>query len=334
MPAEWERHSAIWLSWPHDTKSFPHIEKAEGSFADFIKEISESEKVELQVLNEVMQDHAEEMLEARGVHMEAISFRPADYADVWFRDYGPLFVVNRETHELAMTKWVFNAWGNKYDVLLKDNKTPYRMNTVLNLKMFEPGIVMEGGSIDVNGCGTLMTTEQCLLNKNRNPNLSREEIEKYLSDYLGISHFIWLKEGIAGDDTDGHIDDIARFVNENTVLCAYEEDTTSPDHAPLKENFEILKNAKDQDGNPLSVLKLPMPGKVPAHEEQLPASYTNFYIGNEKILVPIFGTENDAKALNIIQAAFPNRKVVGIDATYLVYGLGTFHCMSQQQPEV
>lgn len=334
MPAEWEKHSAIWLSWPHDPYSFPHLEKAEASFADFIKEIYTSETVNLQVLNEVMQDRVAQMLEERGVDLDAINFHPANYADIWFRDYGPLFLIHPETKELAMSKWIFNAWGGKYDALLKDNQIPYAMNKELKLRMFETNIVMEGGSIEVNGKGTLMTTEQCLLNKNRNPDLSREQIEKYLSDYLNVRHFIWLKEGIEGDDTDGHIDDIARFVNPTTVLCAYEEDTSSKNHAILKENFEILENATDQDGTKLNVIKLPMPGVVPAHEHALPASYANFYIGNTKVLVPTFGTKNDAKALEIIQSVFPDRKVVGVDATYLVYGLGTFHCMSQQQPTV
>ena len=332
MPAEWEKHSAVWLSWPHDTTSFPHLEEAETSFANFIKEISESETVELQTVNEVVEDRAVAMLQERGVNENAVRFHPANYADIWFRDYGPTFVTNKETKELAMTKWTFNAWGNKYKILLKDNEIPYAMNAKMKLPMFETGIVMEGGSIEVNGKGTLMTTEQCLLNKNRNPNLSREDIERYLSDYLGVRHFIWLKEGIEGDDTDGHIDDIARFVNETTVLCAYEEDTASPDHAVLKENFEILQHSTDQDGNPLSVIKLPTPGKISAHAEPLPASYANFYIGNTKVLVPTFGTANDQKALDIIQSVFPDRKVIGIDATYLVYGFGTFHCMSQQQP--
>lgn len=334
MPAEWKPHSGIWLSWPHDNESFPHLEKAENSFAEFIKEIYTSDTVHLQVLNEVIQDRALEMLEARGVDVDLIHFHQRDYADIWFRDYGPLFLINPETKELAMSKWIFNAWGGKYDALLKDNKIPYAMNESLKLKMFETNIVMEGGSIELNGAGTLMTTEQCLLNKNRNPELSREQIEKYLSDYLNVRHFIWLKEGIEGDDTDGHIDDIARFVNETTVLCAYEDDESSKNHAILKENFEILQNATDQDGNKLNVVKLPMPGVVPAHDRVLPASYANFYIGNTKVVVPTFGTENDAKALEIIQSVFQKRKVVGVDATYLVYGLGTFHCMSQQQPAI
>lgn len=334
MPAEWENHSAVWLSWPHDTKSFPYLEKAQTAVAEFIKEIHTDERVELQVLNDTMKEKVITLLKEYGVNLGYVRFHMTDYADIWFRDYGPIFVTNPETKELALTKWIFNAWGNKYESLLKDNETPRRINEILKLPMFEAGIVMEGGSLEVNGHGTLMTTEQCLLNKNRNPDLSREEIENYLSQYLGVSHFIWLKKGIEGDDTDGHIDDIARFVNENTVLCAYEEDTSSPNHDVLKENFEILERSHDQDGNGLNVIKLPMPGHIPSHNELLPASYANFYIGNEKVLVPIFGTSKDAEALNIIQKVFPNRKVTGIDATYLVYGLGTFHCMSQQQPAV
>jgi agmatine deiminase len=233
-----------------------------------------------------------------------------------------------------MTKWIFNAWGNKYETLLKDNLVPHAMNESLRLQMFEPGIVLEGGSIEVNGTGTLMTTEQCLLNPNRNPKLGKPEIDKYLTDYLGVRHFIWLNEGIAGDDTDGHIDDIARFVNKNTVLCARQPDTNDPDHEVLEEDFRLLEEAIDQDGNKLRVIPLPVPGWVGDEQGRLPASYANFYIGNTKVLVPTFGQENDAEALEVIQSVFPDRKVVGINARALVYGLGTFHCMTQQQPAV
>lgn len=334
MPAEWEKHRAVWLSWPHDITSFPHLEKAEGAFADFVHEISESEQVELQVLDSAMEKKAVTMLSARGTDIGRVRFHKAKYADVWFRDYGPLFVVNKKKKEVAMTKWIYNALGNKYKPLLKDNEIPYRMNEELNLAMFETNIVLEGGSIDVNGKGLVLTTKQCLLNKNRNPKLSHTDIEKYLHDYLGIEKTIWLNRGIEDDDTDGHIDDIARFVNEDTVLCAYENDTTSKNYEVLKENFEILKNATDQSGKKLNVIPIPMPGNIPAHENPLPASYANFYIGNTKVLVPVFKTVRDGEALARIQEAFPDRKVAGIDATYLVYGLGTLHCMSQQEPAV
>ncbi len=332
MPAEWEPHSAIWLSFPHDPESFPHLEEARASFLNFVHEISESETVELQVLDETMQHEVAVKLAERGNNLENIRFHIREYADIWFRDYGPLFLVENDLHELAMSKWEFNAWGGKYDALLKDNEIPYAMNEELKLPIFKAGIVLEGGSIEVNGKGTLMTSKQCLLNKNRNPKLTKTEIEGYLADYLNVRNFIWLNEGVEGDDTDGHIDDIARFVNPTTILCAREDDETSANFAPLKENWELLQNAVDQDGKKINVIAIPMPGRIPAHEKPLPASYANFYIGNTKVIVPTFGTENDAKALRIIQEVFKDRKVVGIDATYLVYGFGTFHCMSQQQP--
>ena len=328
MPAEWEKHSAIWLSFPHDTESFPHLEKAQAAHADFIKEISETEAVELQVLDETMKEHVAALLSERGANLGNIRFHVREYADIWFRDYGPLFVTNGK--ELAMTKWVFNAWGGKYDALLKDNGIPYEMNKEMNLPMFETNVVLEGGSIDVNGKGTVLTTEQCLLNKNRNPQLSREEVEKYLDDYLACPNVVWLTEGIEGDDTDGHIDDIARFVNETTIVCAVEENEADANYKPLKENFELLKKTG------LNIVPLPMPSPVisTVNGKRLPASYANFYIGNGKVIVPTFGVSEDEKALSVLHSVFPDRKVVGINATYLVYGFGTFHCMSQQQPAV
>jgi agmatine deiminase len=325
MPAEWEKHSAIWLSFPHDNESFPHLEKARAAHADFAAAISETEQVELQVLDETMQELATSLLTERNANMGNVRFHVREYADIWFRDYGPLFVTNGK--ELAMTKWEFNAWGNKYEALLKDNGIPYEMNKDLKMQMFETGMVLEGGSIDVNGKGALLTTEQCLLNKNRNPDMTREQIEQKLKDNLGVSNIIWLKEGVEGDDTDGHIDDIARFVNENTIVCAVEENEKDANYAPLKENFELLKSTG------MNVVPLPMPGNVTRENgSRLPASYANFYIGNGKVIVPIFGTENDGKALEVLRSVFPDRKVVGINALYLVYGFGTFHCMSQQQP--
>jgi len=270
------------------------------------------------------------LLNERDVNLAKINFAMFDYADVWIRDYGPIFVVNKEKKPV-MLHWVFNAWGGKYEELMKDTRIPEMINKRMQLKYFKPGIVLEGGSIDVNGRGTLLTTEQCLLNKNRNPNLSKEEIEQYLKDYLGVSDIVWLRKGIAGDDTDGHVDDIARFVNPETVLCAYEEDESDENYAALKENYEILLESKDQDGNKLKIIKLPMPGCV-GEEERLPASYANFYIGNKVVLVPVFGHENDKRALKIIQEVFPDRKVAGIDCTELVYGFGAIHCITQQQP--
>lgn len=333
MPAEWERHEAVWLSWPYDLDSFPEIGRVERAYVSIIKTIHESEIVNLLVKDEPMMNGTVDLLGAAGVDLSRVRFHVVGYADVWFRDYGPTFVVNREKKRLAMVAWIFNAWGEKYPGLMEDARIPGVINEDLRMNCFLPGIVFEGGSIDVNGLGAVLTTEQCLLNRNRNPGLGREEIEGYLRDYLGAGKVIWLKQGIAGDDTDGHVDDVARFVNPTTVLCAFEEDPEDENYLPLKENYELLSSAADQDGNPLRVIKLPMPGRV-GGEERLPASYANFYIGNEVVLVPVFGHRNDSVALKIIQEAIPERKVVGINCREMAYGLGTIHCISQQQPEV
>jgi len=335
MPAEWERHEAIWLSWPYDLDSFPQIEKVEMAYVDIIKAIHRSEIVNLLVKDELMLGQVVEMLRAAAVDLDKVKFHQMSYADVWFRDYGPTFVLNRQKERgkgrLAMVNWIFNAWGEKYPELMADSRIPCLMNDDLLLDCFMPGIVLEGGSIDVNGCGTVLTTEQCLLNENRNPSLSKEEIEVYLKEYLGVSKVIWLKKGIAGDDTDGHVDDVARFVNPSTVLCAYEDDPEDENYQVLKENYELLCQETDQDGNPLKVIKLPMPGFV-GMERRLPASYANFYIGNDVVMVPMFGHKNDKAAQKIIQEAFLDRKVVGINCKEMVNGLGTVHCISQQQP--
>jgi agmatine deiminase len=334
MPAEWERHEAIWLSWPHDQDSFPEIEAVELAYIAIIKAIHESEVVNLLVRDEMMQKAVEERLKKEYVDLCRVRFHLISYADVWFRDYGPTFVVNREKgagEGVAVVNWIFNAWGEKYEALMADAIIAGLIKDALKMKCFLPGIVMEGGSIDVNGQGTVLTTEQCLLNRNRNPSLNKDEIETYLKEFLGARKVIWLREGIAGDDTDGHVDDIARFVNPTTVLCACEDDPDDENYLPLKRNYELLCRETDQDGRPLKVIKLPMPGRVGA-EERLPASYANFYIGNDVVMVPVFGHKNDRAAQKIIQEAFMDRKVVGINCREMVHGLGTVHCISQQQP--
>jgi len=331
MPAEWERHDAIWLSWPYDLDSFPEIDRVEMAYVSLIKAIHNSETVNLLVTNETMMAKVVDLLKKAGVNLQHLRLHQIDYADVWFRDYGPTFVVNRASNKLTMVAWIFNAWGEKYTTLMKDARIPRLINEDLRLECFQPGIVLEGGSIDVNGQGTVLTTEQCLLNRNRNPQLSKTEIESYLHEYLGTTKVIWLKDGIAGDDTDGHVDDVARFVGPNTVLCAYEEDEADENYRALKENYEVLCASSDQDGNELRVIKLLMPDFV-GDDERLPASYANFYIGNSVVLMPTFSHKNDQKAMRIIQDAIPDRKVVGINCRELVYGLGTIHCISQQQP--
>jgi agmatine deiminase len=332
MPAEWEKHDAIWLSWPHDPTTFPaRVDKAEETYVQIVKLIHESEYVNLYVKDASMKQNALNLFTRQGVDLDRVRFFEFDYADVWFRDYGPTFVVNGKG-DLAMVHWIFNSWGDKYEELLKDRLIVDHINQTMHLRCFEPGIVLEGGSIDVNGKGTVLTTEQCLLNKNRNPNLTKNEIEAYLKDYLGVTHIVWLKKGIEGDDTDGHIDDLARFVNPTTVVCAYEEDKKDENYAILKENYNFLCESTDQDGKKLTVIKLPMPGYVDGDGKRLPASYANFYIGNTTVLVPVFGHKNDAQALSILQKQFPDRKVTGINCVDLVYGLGSIHCISQQQP--
>ncbi|MDD3407402.1 MAG: agmatine deiminase family protein [Methanomicrobium sp.] len=331
MPAEWESHDAVWLSWPYSEETFFDIESVEESYSQIISEISRSEKVRLFAVSEDEKERIFEKILKAGADPKNIDINVFDYSDVWFRDYGPLFVVNRKEKNAAIVDWIFDAWGGKYDELKKDSIIPSFIGKKLGLEVFTPGIVLEGGSIDVNGKGTLLTTRQCLLNKNRNPHLSKEEIEEYLDEYLGASNIIWLNEGIEGDDTDGHIDDIARFVNDDTVICAVEDDKTSDNYRILIENYEILKNSATEDNRPLNVIPVPMPGIIDP-EIPLPASYTNFYIGNSVVLVPVFGTENDEKALEILRDVFPKRNVKGIDCRAMVYGLGTIHCISQQQP--
>ena len=332
MPAEWAQHDAIWLAWPYDPTTFPdRVERVEQTYIEIVKEIHQSEEVNLFVIDEPTKTKVTKIFSQAGINMDLVHIYVSDYADVWFRDYGPIFIQNSQ-HELAMVHWDFNSWGEKYETLLRDKQIPEVINKKLGLTCFKPGIVLEGGSIDVNGKGTLLTTEQCLLNSNRNPTLNKQQIETTLSEYLGVHHFIWLKRGILGDDTDGHIDDLARFVNPTTIVYAYTDDPNDEDYEALQENYEILCQALDQDGKKLQIIKLPLPRVISDENYRLPASYTNFYIGNTKILVPIFNHPNDKKALQILQELFPTRKVIGINCTDLVYGFGTIHCISQQQP--
>jgi agmatine deiminase len=332
MPAEWEKHDAVWLAWPYDPTTFPdRVERVEATYVQIIKEIHTGEHVNLFVTSEAAKQKATRLFKQADIDLSKVTFYIFDYADVWFRDYGPIFVRNPK-HKLAMIQWNFNAWGEKYETLLKDREIPEVINQKMKLPCFKPCVVLEGGSIDVNGQGTLLTTEQCLLNENRNPTLDKKQIERYLSDFLGVRHFIWLRRGIMGDDTDGHIDDLARFVNPTTIVCAFQDDENDVDYDVLKENFDILCKSVDQEGHKLHIVKLPMPKTISDEGYRLPASYTNFYIGNEKVLVPIFDNENDGKALSILQSLFPTRKVVGIRCVDLLYGFGTIHCISQQLP--
>ena len=327
MPAEWEQHEATWLAWPHDKNTFKNPSEIEDTYVEMIKCLVSGEKVKLLVNDEKEKNEAAELLKKNGVNLSQLHFFQIKNVDAWMRDCGPIFIINDKKKEKAYVHWEFNAWGLKYDDLLQDKIIPDKMKKFLNLKSFRPGIVLEGGSIDVNGKGILMASEQCLLNKNRNPALSKKEIENYLKDFLGVDEILWLKEGIENDDTDGHIDDIARFVDEKTILCATAP-KGDPNYKSLKENFEILK----KDGR-FKVIELPMPhfeheGKI------MPATYANFLIANDCVLVPTFNDKNDRAALEILGKCFPSKKLIGIDCRKLVFGGGTIHCRTMQEAKV
>jgi len=330
MPAEWEPQEAVWLAWPHNEITWPDgmLAEVERTYVEIIRALHGGEKVKLLVKDFESEARVRLALDKEDVALTQMVFVPITTEDSWIRDYGPTFLVDQNQRQLAMVNWTFNAWGSKYNDLIGDDRIPGELNKTLKIPMFEPGIVLEGGSIEVNGAGVVLTTEQCLLNENRNRQLNRAEIEEYLKEYLNISEVLWLRSGIAGDDTDGHIDDIARFVSEDSVLCAFEEDPVDENYETLQENYDRLT------GFGLEVVKLPMPGYVGDRHARLPASYANFYIGNSAVVVPIFGHANDRRALDIIQQVFPSRRVVGVRANAMVHGLGTIHCCSQQEPHV
>ncbi len=345
MPAEWETHSATWLTWPHNENSWPgKLDKIPSVYVSWIRYLVEGENVHLNVNDSVMEAEAKALLKKGGVDLSRVSFHHFPTNDSWMRDCGPIFVKKtmgnspesplklRGGDSLAITHWGFNKWGGKYPPWDLDIRIPQLIADYLQLPSYTPGIIMEGGSIEVNGQGTLMTTEACLLNKNRNPHLSQKEIEKFLSDYLGVTHFIWLGDGIVGDDTDGHIDDLARFVNPTTLVTVVEDDPQDENYKILQDNLKRLQGIKDQNGKNLTIVSLPMPGVVEYEGQRLPASYANFYIANKHVIVPTYNHPNDSKALSILQKLFPERQVVGLDATDLIWGLGAFHCLSQQQP--
>ncbi len=327
MPAEWERHESTWISWPKNPLTFlPHIiRKVEMTYVSIVEELSKGERVDIMVDDAAAEQRVSGILSST----RNVAFHRILTADVWVRDYGPTFV---KGNDVVATKWTFNAWGNKYDDLLPDDAAGRQMALSTGLRVIEEKMVLEGGSIDVNGGGSLMTTEQCLLNSNRNPSLSRAQIEENLKNRLGVEHFIWLKGGIEGDDTDGHVDDIARFVSGDTVVCMVEEDRSDANFKPLNENLRILGNTELPGGRALRVVSLPMPEKLD-DEGRLPASYANFYIGNSAVLVPVFNDRNDDAVLDELHRHFPGRKIIGLDCRALVHGLGTIHCATQQQPE-
>ena len=333
MPAEWEPHSATWLSWPRrEGISFPgSFDRVLPTLRAMVEALIESEPVCINVCNDAHEAEAREVL--RGVPMDRIAFHRIPTNEPWCRDHGPIFLTREADPKLAVVDWDYNAWGGKYPPCDLDEVVPTRVSEILDLPVFYPRMILEGGSIDVNGAGVLLTSESCLLNRNRNPQMSREQIEQRLRDFLGVREILWLGDGIEGDDTDGHIDDLARFVSERTIVTVVEENRDDENYRPLQENLARLREMKIDDRQ-IEIVTLPMPKKIVREDLRLPASYANFYIANSCVLLPTFADPGDEIALSILQKLFPNRRVVGIDCRELIWGLGTFHCLTQQQPAV
>jgi agmatine deiminase len=335
MPAEWAPHRGTWLSWPHKEASWPgKFEPVPGIFARMVQELARVEEVHINVSGPDMEESVRTLLARERAELGRVRFHHHPTNDAWCRDHGPIFLQRTVDGrwEEAIVDWDYNAWGGKYPPYDLDDVIPSRIGAELGLPVFHPGIVMEGGSIDVNGRGTLLTTEACLLNPNRNPALTRAQIEQYLCAYLGVEHILWLGDGIAGDDTDGHVDDLSRFVDPTTVVTVVEEDPGDENYEPLQENLQRLRSMTDQDGRPLRVELLPMPRPLFHDGQRLPASYANFYVANGLVLVPGYDADQDAKAEAILRRLFPGRRIVVMDCTDLVWGLGAFHCVTQQWP--
>ena len=334
MPAEWEPHEATWLSWPHrEGISFPDsYDSVMPTFVEMVNALRDSEKVRINVLGYDEEEQVRFLL--RDTETKHVEFFHIPTNEPWCRDHGPIFVKRVQQPQLAIIDWSYNAWGGKYPPFDLDDAVPTRIAEHLGIPVFYPKFVMEGGSIDVNGSGSLLTTTACLLNPNRNPNHSKAEIEQSLFDNLGVSNILWLGDGIEGDDTDGHIDDITRFINPVTVVTVIEEDPQDRNYERLQSNLELLRTMRNESGELLKVIPLPMPPRMERGGRRLPASYANFYIGNSVILLPVFDSPNDNHAIATLKSCFPTRKIVPIDCRKLVWGLGTFHCLTQQQPAV
>ena len=334
MPAEWATHRATWLSYPHNENSWPgKIETIFPSYNLFIKTLAEDEEVHISVLDQKMFDEVSAALRGIGADMHNVFLHQFKTNDAWCRDHGPAFLVDESGKCAAMVNWRYNAWGGKYPAEL-DNEIPRLIHSVYpELQLLDADIVMEGGSIDVNGVGDLLTTTSCLLNPNRNPQLNQSQIEQYLCKYYGVQNVIWLGDGIMGDDTDGHVDDLSRFVSEDTIVTAVEEDKWDENYQPLQDNLKMLNACRLANGKQPTVVELPMPDVITYEDQRLPASYANFYIANGKVIFPTYKCVTDTRAAYILEDCFPDREIIGIDSTDIIWGLGSFHCLSQQMPE-
>ena len=341
FPAEWHPHVATWLSWPHTEASWTRDrqELMFPAYIEFIKTIAQSEQVCINAHNETVMQAARLRLSLAGADMSRVTLLPHPTNDSWCRDHGPAFLINPRTKERIIVNWGYNAWGEKYPPYDRDNLIPIEIAQYRKLNYVTPAastgeIIMEGGSVEFNGAGTVLTSRACLLNQNRNAHLTQAQIEQYLCDYYGVQQVLWVEEGIVGDDTDGHIDDTVRFVNDDTVLAAYESDKNDDNYPFLQEIHRELKPMRLLNGKQLTIVELPMPDPVVSDGLRLPASYANFLITNGAVIVPTFQCTKDQQALDIIGSCFPDRKIVGIDSTDIVWGLGSFHCLSQQEPSI
>lgn len=335
MPAEWYSHQSTWLSWPNNHDTWPGcLDQVQDTFLEVVSLLTNQEQLEILVDDCQSERQIRKKLWTKDTIVDRIRFHLIPTTDAWIRDYGPVFLLSRSSDQekLAFNHWKFNAWGNKYEELRADEKIPGKLESVLQIRRFPAPLVLEGGAIEVNGEGLCLSTEQCLLNPNRNPSHSKREIEQCLKDFLGVEKVLWLSQGLERDDTDGHVDNVARFVNTRTVVCSLQADPGRDSYRILRDNYQLLTAAKDLDGSPLHIVPLPMPDVIDSPEGGLPASYANFYIANGFVLVPIFNDRNDNQALSILQSLFPDRKVIGLDCRHVIQGLGALHCLTLQQP--
>ncbi|HEX2395337.1 MAG TPA: agmatine deiminase family protein [Bacteroidales bacterium] len=335
FPAEWAKHTATWLSYPHNEASWPgKIHTIFPYYRQFIKELAKGENVNINVLNEDMQNSVYNELSELGTRMDRIFLFVHPTNDAWCRDHGPAFLLKPGSEKpKVIVSWKYNGWGGKYPAEL-DSQIPAKVGALLDLPVIYPGIVMEGGSVDFNGKGTILTTTSCLLNPNRNPGMSKGEIEFHLLEFYGADQVLWLGDGIEGDDTDGHIDDLTRFVNEDTVITVVESNKSDANHIPLKENLKALSKFRLTNGKQLNIVEIPMPEPMYYQGQRLPVSYANFYIANAGVMVPVYRCKQDNKAIYLLEECFKDRPVIGLDSVEIIWGLGSWHCLSQQEPEI
>lgn len=334
FPAEWHPHRATWLTFPHNDHSWQgdKLARMRPQYIQFIKAIAQGEKVCINANSEALKTQIIGWLTEAGVDLNQIEFLINPTNDAWCRDHGPAFLINPETKQRQIVNWGYNAWGGKYPPYSDDDALPVKIATYLDLPYVSPGVIMEGGSVEFNGAGTVLTSKSCLLNPNRNPHLSQGQIEKYLCDYYGMNQVLWVEDGIVGDDTDGHIDDTTRFVNEDTVVACVETDQNDENFEVLNTNLRMLKEMRLLNGKQLNIIELPMPKPVYINDFRTPGSYANFLICNAGVIVPVFDNPNDQRAIDILEQAFPDRKVIPLLANEIIWGQGSFHCLSQQEP--